>query len=631
MPCLTDPNPSAAPRRRKSLWARSAAWIQNRAGTRGFRRGRGRGLRHRIEELDTQDRALADLAAAVQEKFLALGGSLQEQAALSGRLVQQGRTLLELAAGTGPGGDPVRSALELIGRTLDFTDESSRQIEALLVRLDQYHEQTGRLLQEEQRVERILAPLRIIQTLFRIESAVLSADVQTAFATLSGEIPKYDTRVREVFARHAEVLTAARSSIEKTTIRLRRGAALHAQEIATTRQRIRAALAGLARELDEGRARDAHLSGILGEIDREAGDVVVSLQYQDITRQKMDHVQASLREMIDRARPDAPRSSANLAYLHQSCRLEALQAAAIAEELNTARSGIATGVRGILGRLQQIENECWPRSELAQAATAVNARVEILQAAIRDAGTLVPQALGRAGEAVALLQSFRSVAASVAATAGEMAEGMRLIALNAQVQSAQAGESGAGLLILSERTYQISREIKLVAGEIGAEFSEAARQLDETVTQGETLQREALGEQQKLTEALQAVEPRLQAYRRTTTATLGELANLLPAVGRQASDMLHAVDSDDAWGEPLERLRQHLTGISSCVETFAGFRRLAPEATDDLAHLQHRYTMESEREIYEAARTGSPAATGETKVSGRPTATAPAADNVELF
>ena len=179
------------------------AWIQGRAGARRFPAGRrGHDLRRRISELDTHERALAELAAAVENKFLALGAALQEQAALSGQLVRKGRTLLEGAAGDGPGGDPVRAALELIRQTLDFTHEGSRRIEALLVRMDRYHEQTGRLLKEEQRVERILAPLRIIQTLFRIESAVLPADVQTAFATLSGEIPKYDVRVREVFAQH---------------------------------------------------------------------------------------------------------------------------------------------------------------------------------------------------------------------------------------------------------------------------------------------------------------------------------------------------------------------------------------------------------------------------------------------
>jgi hypothetical protein len=607
-------------------------WIQGRAGARRFPAGRrGHDLRRRISELDTHERALAELAAAVENKFLALGAALQEQAALSGQLVRKGRTLLEGASGDGPGGDPVRAALELIRQTLDFTHEGSRRIEALLVRMDRYHEQTGRLLKEEQRVERILAPLRIIQTLFRIESAVLPADVQTAFATLSGEIPKYDVRVREVFAQHAEVLTSARSDIDKTTARLRRSAVLQAQEIAATRQRIEEALTGLAGELDSGRERNARLATILAEIDREAGDVVVGLQYQDITRQKMDHVRTSLREMAARAGSDASRPLGDLGYLHQSCRLEALQAGAIADELKTARTSVATGMRGILRRLEQIEQQCWPCAELAQASTAVETRVHILQTALREAVALMPQALGGADDAIALIQSFRSVAASVAATAGEMAEGMRLIALNAQVQAAQAGESGAGLLILSERTYQISREIKLVAGEIGTEFSEAARQLDETVAQGETLQRESQIEQQKLAEARRTIEPRLQDYRRTTIATLAELADLLPTIGRQAAAMLQTLDSDDAWDEPLDRLQRHLTGLSTCVETFSGFRGLPPDAAHEFAHRQRRYTMESERQVYDAALAAGTLTEGETKAPDRPASSAPLADNVELF
>jgi anti-sigma-K factor RskA len=67
-------------------------WIQGRAGARRFPAGRrGHDLRRRISELDTHERALAELAAAVENKFLALGAALQEQAALSGQLVRKGR------------------------------------------------------------------------------------------------------------------------------------------------------------------------------------------------------------------------------------------------------------------------------------------------------------------------------------------------------------------------------------------------------------------------------------------------------------------------------------------------------------------------------------------------------------
>lgn len=598
-------------------WARVVGWCESLVRGR-----REQALQTRISALAEHEGALAELAAAVEEKFVALGGALQDQAELSGRLVRSGTALLQLSGGGQADGDALREATNLVQHTLALAHESSGATVALFERMDRYHDQIGRLLEEERCVERTLAPLRIIQALFRIESASLPVDVQTAFAALAGEIPQFEAQVRDAFAQHAEVLSATRRDIVATTTRLREREVARATAIATRRQRIGDTLAALEREVAGIRSRDSQLDALIKQIDRCAGAVVVSLQYQDITRQKMEHVRQALRDIASRPEPtDRDQAATDLNFLHNACRLEAGQAESIRDELQQAVTTVNGGARDILEGLKRIETECWPRAELDAATAAAAARVQLLQTTRREADALLAEAWDGARAAIALVQSFGGVASNVATTAREMAEGMRMIALNAQVQAAQAGELGAGLLILAERTYLISEEIKLVTRNIGAEFTEAAQQLDAVVAQGEALMSRATDQRTAAGAASANVEANLNRHRDTSAKLFQEIAGLLAEIEKRATAMAIGADFGDTFCLPLDRLRDHLREIASVVEASARFR---PDASASLDELKARYTMESERRVHATALGGAPA-------PSVPADPAPVTDNVELF
>jgi hypothetical protein len=622
----SDPLPRRRPLPR--VTAHGQAGVLNWAGVAGWceslvRGRRQQALRARISGLAEHEGALAELAAVVEERFVALGGALQDQAELSGRLVRNGSALLQLSGdGQGDHHDALREATNLIQHTLALAQESTGATVALFERMDRYHVQIGRLLEEERSVERTLAPLRIIQALFRIESASLPVDVQTAFAALAGEIPRFEAQVRDAFAQHAEVLSVTRREIVATTARLREGELERCTAIAARRQRIGDTLTALEREVAEIRSRDGRLDALIKQIDHCASAVVVSLQYQDITRQKMEHVRQALRDIASRPEPTGRAQVAtDLNFLHNACRLEAGQAEAIRGELQHAVTTVTVGARDILQGLKRIETECWPRAEIDNATAATVARVQLLQTTLREAGALLAEAWDGARAAIALVRSFGGVASNVATTAREMAEGMRMIALNAQVQAAQAGEHGAGLLILAERTYLISEEIKLVTRNIGTEFTEAARQLDEVVAQGEALMSRATDQRTAAAAASARVEGNLNRHRDTSAELFQEIASLLAQIEARATAMARGAEFDDAFCLPLDRLRDHLREIASCVEASAHFR---PDTSASLEGLKARYTMESERKVHAAALAGTPSPT----VPAEPVS---ATDNVELF
>ncbi len=605
-----------------ALAARLGSWCQH-WGSR-LPVWRTRGLRAQLTALGGRDGELAELARTVERKFVAIGNSLQAQAELTGRLTEAGRRLVSAGGAGTPGGKTaVKEAVELVHHMLEFTEENNLRVASLIQRMEAYEERITRLLKEEQRVERIVAPLRVIQTLFRIEAAVLPPDMQAAFVALSGEIPKFEQKVRDAFAQHTVVLTETLVRIGRSTERLRDAAARQAAAVTDTRARSRDTLAGIERELAQSRERDARLEAIVRELDQRAGEMVVGLQYQDITRQKMEHVCSVVREIVTRAR------SPDLTYLFHACRLEAMQSKTIRDDLERAVQGLETGVAAILALIDRIDGECWSRAEFAAAAAAAGGRADILGKSVHGAAELMPQAAAGVEEATALLDSFGNVAATVAATASDMAEDMRMIALNAQVQAAQAGEAGAGLLILAERTYLISEEIKVVTRSIGFEFSEAARELGAAVAQGAILRKLGGAQCTEIASTSGEIERRLAVYRDETVQALEQLAELLAKLEAEAAGLAPQLQVGDDVGAPLDRLYRDLNDLAEAVEPFAvtGAGR-APIAAE-FASTKHRYTMASERSVHDAAF--APLSPDETTSLAKAPAGPAGADNVELF
>lgn len=599
---------------------RPALWRKWGALLRGWRRRRIAGC---IDALEGHAQALAELAEDVEQRFVAIGASLQNQAEQGATLAAQGARLIAAFAPDAETGIPAtEEAAMLVRRMLDASEEDNRRTAALLESMEGYNAQIGRLLEEERRVERIVAPLRVIQTLFRIEAAVLPPGVQAAFIALSGEIPKFEAKVRVAFAQHAEVLSKTQQKLSEMAVRLREDASEQAGAVKTTRLRASETLAALERSFAECRERDQRVAAVVREIDHCAGGMVVSLQYQDITRQKMEHVAASLREI--RARRD----SRDLAYLHHASRLEASQAEAIAGDLDGAMTGLQSGGATLRELIARFDRECWHRGELTRAGEAADERVRRLRATLREASELLPRTAAGVAGASKLLNSLGDVAATVASTASDMAEDMRMIALNAQVQAAQTGEAGAGLLILAERTYLISEEIKVVTRNIGEEFAKAGSQLERAIGQGAQLAAVERRQQEEIGAATTRVEARLQAFRDESVGALSEIAAALARLDRETSAVEQQLTGRSRMGEPLENLSRELASLADEVAPFVPRESLASGAAAQFEAQARRYTMDAERRVHAATVAGVPAAASNPPaVETAPTEAA----NVELF
>ena len=589
------------------------------------RRGRAPAVRELAAQLAGQETALEQLAAEIERYFVAIGRTLPAQAELTRTLAAQGARLVAIGGGGETATDPAAAAVAFAHQVLASIDGCSRERHQLLDRLAAYQARTGRLLAEEAQVERILAPLRVIQTFFRIESARLPAEMQSGFHALSGEIPKFEQQVRETFGRHAEALSATCQRIEIARQRMQVQEQQQQQTAQSGRTRLTHALEASAAELAGFRRRHARLAGLVDEIDRETRSLVVGLQYQDITRQKMEHIREALADL--RARPtDRAHRRAEAGNIGETCALEAAQCRAVGHDLDQALDAIGRGSGTIRERLGRIEAECWSRAGFPAAIEAAGARVAALEAVLIEIQSLAPTVLASADDALQVVSSFGTVAADVATTARDMAESMRLIALNAQVLAAQAGDEGAGLLVLAERTYGISEEIRRVTEAISREFADASAALATVLAQRDRMEQHARACRQAFEVDGQAVRERLVRTREDTAATLGAIARGLDELDRQSRAMTGAASVRAEWVNRLGAVERQLSELAaSCPSAVSPSHRPAA-----IAHLERRYTMAAERRVHASA---CPYATPAPLPPAAPAPVAPSGlgDNVELF
>lgn len=565
-------------------------------------------------------------AAEVETRFVAIGEGLQEMAAVTEQLVERGNRIGGGATDE-KSANVEASAASLVHGALGAIEECAGRTRELLAQLELYHTMTGQLLKEEQQVERILAPLRIIQRLFRIESVVLPPSMKAGFDALSGEIPRFEAEVRDSFSKHAEALEQTRTRIAMTIVRLRERLAEQARTTTAERKRIDDALKVVQQDAARGAERNDRLAEIIREIGAATRGLVVSLQYQDITRQKMDHIIAAVRELAERqdiARGDPGR-------LQKICRVEAVQAHAVERELDQALGTIAKGLGEISHRFAQMDTECWPRHEFETVAAAAGERFDALRTIIRETHDLIPLALQNADEVVRVINEFAGVTENVAINARTMAENMRLIALNAQVLAGQAGEKGAGLLVLAERTYLISGEIKAVTDSISREFSESSGQLTAVNEQCRALERHACTCRDHLDKQVQPIEQRLSREHDIIMADLREIGVLLERLHERLATMENAATPEPGFGRGLLRAHDHLQAISSACGPRAG------ETAVELGEIERRYTMASERAVHASVVHKTAALRPNAAAAGRgfercpAHAPAPTGENVELF
>jgi hypothetical protein len=478
----------------------------------------------------------------------------------------------------------------------------------LIELLEQALEQIDRMLGYESILQRTVAPLKFIQTLFKVESAGLSHSVQQMFLALTDDIDRLQQQVGQTFGEKFEMLKSARKTIAGVVVRLKASARTQHAAAREKKQTIERALVELQADLKRNEERDIRLTAVSRAIDQQVGGMVVSLQTQDIVSQKVAHVLQVLQEMGGRFTEfkdadDISVAAPAAAYCRDAGEVQSGQLQAVARDLTGTADTIGNAVSAISGQITSLNEDCLCLNEFNKVTAGVDGLVQVLLDTIVDVRTIVVAAVSGVEQSCLAIRPIGGLTSNVTETMRQLSAQIRLIALNAQVQAAHIG-SGTGLEVLAAGTATIAVETTSISENVARELDTLTVHLGEHVRAFEELHHKGAVEQQTLDTKGQETEVGLHSFRDETLSTLSQVFEAVEGIRCMADSMGRKLDFRSVIDTRINTTRETLDRIVAAARQWLESSGPAAALTAPASNLAQIYTMASEREVHDAILLG---------------------------
>lgn len=529
------------------------------------------------------DRDLVSLALAVESTFTAAGAALHQQLKITRDLSEQSRGLRDLAETLGGESSPISRIVSRDEQVLAACRETSLCLERVAGAMDQYEGNVSSLMRQQEEILRLFAPLQCLQALFKIEAANLSQELQSAFLSVTEEIRRIDREVFLSFEQQAAVLGGLIADSASAGRELKRLASGLSAEIEASASTARVAMETFSARRAQDQLQDSNLAAnceiVLSKID----SVAVALQYQDITRQKLEHVRSSLSVAANQDCGNEISSRDESVRL----RVEASQLRAIAVDLQKAIEAASVGMGGIRRTLDDAAAHGLSIVGQQKAVADMRAIVE----AITAAGVSLARSRLAAGQALAnglaTLKHFSEMTGAASGTMRRFAADLRIMGLNAQILSVHVGNGG--LEVLSAEASRISQEAGSAIDEFDARLQQTAAELRTTF---EGFPSDSSPSRESHESELAPIFGELSDLITMREISVGAAVSLLEELREQQDRMVNGADFSAI---PVEMLE----GLANDLESRAG-----PATTNDenapaetRNALMASYTMNSERSV----------------------------------
>ncbi|GFM38392.1 methyl-accepting chemotaxis protein [Desulfovibrio psychrotolerans] len=531
---------------------------------------------------------LGRIIASREDDFLALGADLH---ALSDRvelLAQKGGELIETTSGAILHNSIAQLADKMVAmRSLCATGDGSDLAEISKVRAALA--ELVRLLESYGRIVRTLQMLGIST---RIESARLGTDGK-GFTTLADDVEKLGLKIVEYsasirgFAERLEQLSlVAHDRI--TTMQ-----SMQTECSVTLFDRVQGNLERLRAHSEKTVAASRELSAIVQAVHDHTGEIVSSVQFHDIVRQQVEHVEEALDESARFVKAERGRHPEQdvAQWLSAVNTVQASQLDNARQSFSRAVQGLRTGLNALGGQVDGVHHV------LASVSTG-----ETGESPLATIGGTVREIAERFGELARQGESMGNVMMDVANTVSDMTAYLdkieevgaeiELIALNASIKAAHTGDMGKALGVLATSIQRLSQDAAEQTSGIAANLT--------AVDASAMLLREHAATYLDTSRA-EAVVTELSGLMTELRSVQGRADGLIETVDREASDLSHETASlaqsirvDEDVCAALAEAQESLEHLVSGLPQQTGSVVLPPA----LQALLDRYTMESERHIH---------------------------------
>jgi hypothetical protein len=550
---------------------------------------------HRLQELS---QALKRINVETEEEFLTTGKYLQD-------FSSRAKEISEASAATAGiiGGPELNNAIA----ELDHIFQQTKLLEGECEKGTNVLSDIIKILDLIQSsivgYVKIVKTLKVLGTFVRVESARLGSR-GTEFATLAQEINQLGKDIEEKYTIILIKSQVISSSIKKSLANVLNIKSNQKDQLKVVINKIMVILDSLKKKYNFSLATTTTLSENYYNVSRKISDIVMSLQFHDITRQQIEHVEEALHNVLslfqEKSHQDGHRLQVIILAAH-ICKIQEAQLTSARNKLTEAVSCIIGNLesiaRDILAISQQVQELVGDASrdgnsflvEMEKYVDAVGAGLNLFGAAQRDLSELMQAMAAAIVDMGKFLLDIERIEIAI-----------ERLALNACIKAAHLGENGNALAVLAETTQILVGETRQQTLAVSANLSAinaAAQQL--TAGQGGG-------------EAAAEVD---------VASLIADLGSVLKTLGSLNENAISGLTQVDHQGTKLsadltkagEELTVHEYAGAMLDRVISGIRELEKQLQaaiskengstelddEELARLKAQYTMADEREVHD--------------------------------
>ncbi|MFW5488071.1 MAG: methyl-accepting chemotaxis protein [Desulfovibrio sp.] len=458
--------------------------------------------------------------------------------------------------------------------------------------------------------KKIVRTLLILGMTTRIESARLGSEGR-GFSTLADDVEKLASNIVAHSSQIREKYAALENVVSQASAKTREITSLQESYSIEVRENIRSNLSALEAFLEGVSDRASDFAGTSSEISSQVGEAVSSMQFHDIVRQRVEHVEEAFTEMGQEL-DTSLKASADIApeplaaWMVHVCEMQSRQLQESGESFYSAIEGLKDNLLGIGA---SVESMC---SSMAQDSSSRaldepvdlsadechKSPLQVIESGIKNAMSGVQAYAELETEIHTLMASVVDIVKDMAIFVDDIEEvgsEIELIAINASVRAAHTGELGAALGVLAIEIQSLSARAREHTVGVADVLNKVSSVSDTLVELDQSGRRE-----QDMVTAIADLGKTIEGLAEANDMASQESLALI-------SESRHLIKNIQSTTERVsfhEGIRAKLTAFSRQAEELAeAIGRAVPESAhaaipDHLKGKLDRYTMETERDVH---------------------------------
>jgi len=520
-------------------------------------------------------------------------------------------------------------ASSLLGSmTGDEITETTKSLEDILVRMSTYLGQTDAAFNDSlsslkgvqatihaigeplESFKKIVKKLKILSISTKIESAQLNTD-NGGFITLADDVEKLSLLIHEKCKNIIDSSAALNSIIGQTSARMHSMDAKQHDQVGNIFQGIRSSLSTLTAKHERSAKAAEEISERLAAISRNIGQVVMGMQFHDITRQQLEHVAAALESLANRLGSGCAGQDGLAPQEDEAIRNMIIEAGDLSElqsvQVNDARVKFMSAVNNIRDSLAGIAVSVVEMAEQTKEAagsadlmtssffTNVESGISRVISSLQDNARASQELSGAVDSLLATVSTMSRFVDDIEEIGGEI----ELIAVNARIKAAHTGDEGAPLGVIAEAIQRLSIE----ASAQKTAISDMLRGI--IAKTGELhggISADVNGRLREVDEMAEGLKGLLVTLRQVHERIIGLLRTIDQTCQALALDIQDSISGITVHGQ----FEKTINAVMAILKGITGeSRRSVPvddihTRKDALASLKRHYTMQSEHDIHES-------------------------------